>query len=234
MRSKSFENKTAFFYILLILISFLPYIPLFNADFVHWDDDVYVVDNARVKKGITIENIKWAFTTTYFGFYYPLTWLSHMLDCSLFGLNAKMHHLTSIVWHLLNTLLLFWLFKSATGENVKSFILSSLFAVHPLNVESVAWISERKNLLSAFFFFLGLNLYLSYVRNINFKNYFFMYLSYILGMVAKPILLTFPFAIFLLDIWPLNRIKINNALLAKSKPLILEKLWFFIPAPIFA
>jgi Tfp pilus assembly protein PilF len=230
---KGREVKTTYLYLSLILISFLPYIPLLNADFVHWDDDVYIVENSRVQKGVTIENIKWAFTTTYFGFYYPLTWLSHMLDCSLFGLNASMHHLTNLLWHIANTLLLFSFFHSATKEKIKSFVLSFLFAVHPLNVESVAWISERKNLLAAFFFLLGLNLYLFYLKNPNIRNYTLLYLSFLLGMMAKPILVTFPFALLLIDLWPLKRIKLEKNILKENKESLYEKIWFLIPIPIF-
>jgi len=230
---KGREVKTTYLYLSLILISFLPYIPLLNADFVHWDDDVYIVENARVQKGVTIENIKWAFTTTYFGFYYPLTWLSHMLDCSLFGLNASMHHLTNLLWHIANTLLLFSFFHSATKEKIKSFVLSFLFAVHPLNVESVAWISERKNLLAAFFFLLGLNLYLFYLKNPNIRNYTLLYLSFLLGMMAKPILVTFPFALLLIDLWPLKRIRLEKNILKENKESLYEKIWFLIPIPIF-
>ncbi len=227
------STKIVLFYAVIIVISFFPYISLLNADFVYWDDDVYIVENERVKKGLTLENVKWAFSTTYFGFYYPLTWISHMFDCSLYCLNPKMHHLTNIVWHILNTILVFTFFKIATNENFKSFVLASLFAVHPLNVESVAWISERKNLLAAFFFISGLNLYLFYLKSKSKTRYALIFISYLLGMIAKPILVTFPFSLLLLDFWPLKRIKYEKNFYIKNKSIIFEKIWFLILAPLF-
>ncbi|MFB3851372.1 MAG: tetratricopeptide repeat protein [Acidobacteriota bacterium] len=230
---KGREIKAIFFYLFLVLASFLPFIPLLNAEFVYWDDDVYIVENARVQKGITLDNIKWAFTTIYFGFYYPMTWLSHMLDCELFGLNSKMHHLTNIIWHILNTFLVFVFFENSTKEKIKSFLLATIFAVHPLNVESVGWISERKNLISGFFFLLGLNLYFIYTKNQNWRNYAFVYTAYLLGMLSKPILATFPFALILADFWPLQRVRFEKDFLFKNKGLLYEKIWFLIPLPIF-
>ena len=138
--------------------------PLVGFGFVHWDDDVYVTENTRVQNGVTWDNVRWAFTTTYFGFYYPITWLSHMLDCQLFGLRAGGHHATSILLHLLNALVLFAALRRMTGSVWRSFAVAALFAVHPLSVESVAWVSERKNLLSTFFWFVGLYCYTRYAE----------------------------------------------------------------------
>jgi len=120
----------------------------------------------KVVKGLNWENVKWAFSTTYFGFYYPVTWLSHIIDVELYNLNPSGHHLTSLILHILNTLLLFFFLKRGGIDETKSFIMSALFSVHPLTVESVGWISERKNLLAFFFFFLSLNIYLTYLKRV--------------------------------------------------------------------
>jgi protein O-mannosyl-transferase len=228
------KKNNLLFYLLIILLASLPFLSLVNAEFVHWDDDVYVCDNQRVQNGLTPENVKWAFSTIYFGFYYPVTWLSHMLDCSLFGLKAGGHHLTNIIIHMLNSLLLFTFFRRATSEKWKSFVLSAIFAVHPLNVESIAWISERKNLLAGLFFFLGLNLYLNYVKSSTKFNYVKLFLCYLLGLMSKSVIVTFPLALCMIDIWPLKRLKLNFGAFRESRKVLLEKWPLFIPVPVFA
>lgn len=234
VKKDNFQKKNAVFCLLLALMAFAPYVVTLNADFVHWDDDIYVTSNEKVLKGVTWENVKWAFTTTYFGFYYPVTWLSHMLDVSIYGLKPWGHHLTNILIHLFNSVLLFLFFKRTTQDEAKSFIVAALFAVHPLNVESVAWVSERKNLLAAFFFFLGLNYYFSFVKKPTAINYGKMFVSYILGLMSKSILVTFPLVLCLIDVWPLKRTRFTNDNFLKDVGrLFYDKIALFLFVPIF-
>lgn len=227
------RNKTIFV-LILIMISFLPYINLLNADFVNWDDEIYVTKNSKVIKGLTFDNIKWAFSTIFFGFYYPLTWISHMLDVSIFGLNAKGHHFTSILIHIFNSILLYFFLSQIEIEKFKSFIISCIFAVHPLNVESVGWISERKNLLAAFFFFLGLNLYLKYLKTPTTKTFVALFVIYLCGLMSKSVVVTFPVALYLIDLWPLKRTILSfNYIKENFSRLVKEKIIFFIPIPLF-
>jgi len=226
---------TLSFLILLSLAAFLPYIPLLSAGFVNWDDDIYVTSNVRVLKGVTIENIKWAFSAISFGFYYPITWISHMLDVSIYGLRPWGHHLTSMLIHASNVLLLFFFLKRAGIDQTRSFLISMLFAVHPLNAESVSWISERKNLLAAFFFFAALNFYLAYLKKPCWQFISALWAAYLLGLMSKSVIVTFPVVLYLVDVWPLGRTKLEwRFILNNWKRLILEKLLLFLPVPIFA
>ena len=156
---------------LLLAMSFAIYFPVLDYQFVDLDDDLYVTDNLRVQRGLTWENFWWATTAVEAGFWHPLTWWSHMLDYRLFGLNPSGHHLTSLLLHLVNVLLLFWVLQELTGALWPSFFVAALFAVHPLNVESVAWIAERKNVLSMLFWLLTMWAYAVYVRNPGWKAY---------------------------------------------------------------
>lgn len=233
-KTKERRNKVIFLIIFLCLSSFLPFIRLLTADFVAWDDEIYVTTNAKVVKGLTLENVKWAFSTTYFGFYYPITWLSHIIDVELYKLNPEGHHLTSLILHILNTILLFLFLKRGGIDEIKSFIISALFSVHPLTVESVGWISERKNLLSFFFFFLSLNLYLNYLKKSSVKNLILLFITFLLGLMSKSVVVTFPVILYLIDAFPLNRLKLQYDFIKNNFwKLIYEKLIFFIPVPIF-
>jgi protein O-mannosyl-transferase len=228
-------KSTYIFIAILALSSILPFLTLLSADFVHWDDDVYITANEKVLKGMTFENIKWAFSTIFFGFYFPVTWLSHMLDISIYGLKPWGHHLTSILIHAANSLLLFFFLKRSALDEARSFTIAAFFAVHPLNVESVAWISERKNLLAALFFILGLHLYLTYIKTPSYLNFAKLFFVYLLGLMSKPTAVTFPFVLCLIDVWPLERCEISLSFLkANYKRLIYEKLPFLIPLPLFA
>jgi protein O-mannosyl-transferase len=189
----------------LIVMTLMAFWGTQRHSFVSMDDDVYVTDNARVQSGLSWENVKWAFSTTYFGYYYPLTWLSHMLDCQLFGTWAGGHHLTSLIIHILNVLLLFAVLMRMTGFMWRSFSVAALFAVHPLHVESVAWVAERKDVLSTFFWFLCLLAYAWYVENPSFRRYSLIFLAFLLGLMSKPMIITLPFVLLLLDYWPLGR-----------------------------
>ncbi len=191
--------------LLLAVLTLATFSPLLHAGFIDLDDQIYVTDNARVKAGLTPDNVKWAFENLYFGFYYPVTWLSHMTDCQLFGLKAEDHHLVSILIHVANALLLFLFLMKATGAKWRSWLVAALFALHPLHVESVAWIAERKDVLSTLFLFLSLLAYLHYSRKPTISRYLLVFLLLTLGLMAKSMLVTAPIVFLLLDFWPLDR-----------------------------
>jgi protein O-mannosyl-transferase len=196
------------------------YAPVQHHEFVNFDDPQYVRDNAVVRDGLSGHALTWALTTGHAGNWHPLTWLSHQLDVELFGLDAGRHHLTSVALHLANTLLLFGLLLRTTGALFRSGFVAGLFALHPLHVESVAWIAERKDVLSLLFFLLTLWAYLAYVGQPRGRRYALVVLLFTLGLMAKPMLVTVPLVLLLLDFWPLGR--------AKARPswrrLIIEKL----------
>ena len=137
--------------LLLILSIFVIYWQVFDFEFVNCDDDVYITRNPMVLQGLSLESVKWAFVTTHAEFWHPLTWLSHMLDIQIFGLNPSGHHFSSLLLHIINTLLLFWILNYTTGHLWRSYLVAALFALHPLHVESVEWVADRKDLLSIFF-----------------------------------------------------------------------------------
>ena len=174
--------------------------------FINFDDDRYVYQNPHVTRGLTAEGIAWAFTTFHAGNWHPLTWLSHMLDIELFGLSAGRHHITNVVLHVVNTLLLFFVLFRMTGGLWRSALVAGLFALHPLHVESVAWIAERKDLLSSLFFLLTLLAYGRYVKTKRMGDYLLTAAALALGLMAKPMLVTTPFVLLLLDYWPLERL----------------------------
>ncbi|MEJ2730330.1 MAG: hypothetical protein P8185_17810 [Deltaproteobacteria bacterium] len=148
----------------LMLMTYFAYQQVGDHEFVTFDDGLYVTENVRVKSGINLENIAWSFTTTHASNWHPLTWMSHMLDVSLFGMHPGSHHLVSLFFHLVNSLLLFFVFRRMTGDIWQSAFVAALFAIHPLHVESVAWVSERKDVLSAFFGMLTLLSYGRYAK----------------------------------------------------------------------
>ena len=197
--------------VLLASISFVAFWGTLSCGFVNVDDNVYVIENTQVQQGITLGNVKWAFTTTYFGFYYPITWLSHMLDCQLYGLDAGKHHLTSLVIHALNAVLLFLLLLRMTGALWRCALVAGLFALHPLHVESVAWIAERKDVLSTLFWMLTLLAWLGYVKTKSWQRYVLVLMLFALGLMAKSMLVTLPFLLLLLDYWPLRRLNLKQA-----------------------
>jgi tetratricopeptide (TPR) repeat protein len=175
--------------------------------FLHVDDQNYVTENTHVQAGLTWNTFTWALTATAAQNWHPLTWLSHALDCQLFGPNPVGHHATNILLHTLNVVLLFLLLLRATGAKGRSLLVAALFALHPLNVESVAWIAERKNLLSTLFFLLALGAYGWYCRKPDVKRYLAVTSLLALGLAAKPMVITLPFVLLLIDFWPLQRIK---------------------------
>jgi Tfp pilus assembly protein PilF len=189
----------------LIVSSLLVYGQVLNHDFINFDDGKYVTENPPVKAGLTRESIVWAFTTQHDGNWFPLTWLSHMLDCELYGLNPMGHHWTNLQIHIANAVLLFLVFNWMTGALWQSGLIAVLFAIHPLHVESVAWVSERKDVLCALFWILSMWAYVRYVRDPTKTRYLIIVLFFALGLMAKPMLVTLPFALLLLDFWPLSR-----------------------------
>jgi Flp pilus assembly protein TadD len=175
-------------------------------DFINYDDPRCISENPNIQAGITPKTIKWAFTTGYAANWHPLTWLSHMLDWQLFGLKPAGHHFTNLVFHIANTLLLFIVLKRMTNAFWPSAFIAALFALHPLHVESVAWVTERKDVLSTFFWLLTMAAYLRYVKHPGVVCYLLTLLTFALGLMAKPMLVTLPFVLLLLDYWPLARI----------------------------
>jgi tetratricopeptide (TPR) repeat protein len=190
--------------VLLLLVAFC-YRPVYHANFINFDDFLYVSSNDYVKAGFTVNSIRWAFTSFDLSNWHPVTMLSHMLDYSLFGMNAAGHHLMNVLIHAGNTLLLFLVLRTATGALWRSAGVAFLFALHPLHVESVAWISERKDVLSAFFLFLSLYAYAGYVHKRTVFHYLAAFVLFVLALMSKPMAVTFPFLLLLLDYWPFGR-----------------------------
>jgi len=189
----------------LVIPTLAVYLQTTDFDFVSYDDFLYVIDNNHVNSGLSWENTKWAFNQPYASYWHPLTWLSHMADCHFFGLAPGMHHLINIVLHLFNSLLLFYIFFSVTKRLWPCLFMAALFAMHPLHVESVAWISERKDLLSAFFWMLTTLCYIWYARQPCIRRYVFTLLLLCLSLMAQPMAVTLPFVLFLMDFWPIGR-----------------------------
>ena len=190
---------------LLVLATPLLYGPVTHYGFLVFDDDTYVTKNIHVSTGLNLGNVVWAFTSFHSWNWHPLTWLSHMADCQLFGLNPGPQHLVNVFLHAINVLLLFLLLQKATGAVWRSFLVAALFAVHPLNVETVAWVAERKSLLSAFFSLLAIAAYGGYVRRPDWKKYLVIVAAFALALMSKPMAVSLPLVLLLLDYWPLQR-----------------------------
>jgi Tfp pilus assembly protein PilF len=197
-------------YAALALATFIAYEQVRHNNFVDYDDTVYVSENPQVLRGLTGESISWAFTTRLSANWHPLTWLSHMLDCQLFGANVGWHHLTSLLLHIANTLLLFWVLKKMTDALWPSLFVAAAFALHPLHVESVAWVAERKDVLSGLFWMLTIACYIRYTEQPSIKRYLLVFVVFALGLMAKPMLVTLPFVLLLLDYWPLGRFQFEH------------------------
>lgn len=174
-------------------------------DFVNYDDNLYVTGNRQVRQGLTLEGVAWAFSTTDTGNWHPLTWLSHMTDVQLFGLDPRGHHAVSLLLHLTNSLILFLVLQAMTGASWRSLAVAVFFSVHPLHVESVAWVAERKDVLGAFFWMVCMGLYARYARRPSRGRYAMLAAAFAVGLMTKPMLVTLPFALLLLDFWPLQR-----------------------------
>ncbi|MGZ3607892.1 MAG: hypothetical protein ACXU9J_08205, partial [Syntrophales bacterium] len=210
-------HKEYFIIFLLIAMTVISYWQLKNNDFINLDDPQYITENLRVKAGLTLESMKWAFTATYAYNWHPLTWLSHMLDVQLFGLNPGWHHVTNLILHIVNTILLFLVFNRMTKGLWQSAFVAALFALHPLHVESVAWASERKDILSALFWILTMGAYSYYAERRVLWRYLLTLLFFILGIMSKPMLVTLPFVLILLDYWPLGRLQLQGPKLADEQ-----------------
>ena len=177
----------------LVMSSIAVYRDIQHHEFVNFDDDMYIFENLHLAKGLTGTSIAWAFTTSYSANWHPLTWISHLLDVQLYGMNAGKHHLTSLLFHILNTLLLFLVLKRMTGTLWRSGFVAALFALHPLHVESVAWAAERKDVLSTFFMMLTLWAYSLYVEKPVISRYLISLIFFIMGLMSKPMIVTLPF-----------------------------------------
>jgi len=210
--------------LLLALGTLVVFLPVGRFGFVNFDDNDYVTANPPVKHGLTLAGVKWAFTTFHACNWHPLTWISHMIDCSLFGLNPGAHHFVNVLFHAANVALLFTLLLRLTAKIWPCALIAGLFAWHPLHVESVAWISERKDVLSAFFALLALLSYTKFVKENCHRSYWLAFFFFALGLLAKPMLVTLPFVLLLLDYWPLQRFSLSTFRL----PLLLEKVPFFL------
>ena len=235
MRRELFACATVIFF--LTAITLAVFWQTIGYGFTNYDDNGYVTDNPYVHAGLTAKSLKWALVTEYEATWQPVVWVSYFLDRTLFGMKPQGFHLTNILLHLTNVLLLLLVLRKMTGCLWRSAFVAALFAVHPLHVESVAWIAERKGLLSSLFWLLAMLSYTGYVEKPCVGKYLLVALAFVLGLMAKPMLVTLPFALLLLDIWPLSRVKIQEGgreLWASCWPLVLEKVPLFVLSAIFS
>ena len=208
----------------LFVLTWVVYAQTLRYDFVNYDDPRYVYQNTRITSGISVANVAWAFSHIHSENWHPLTTITHMLDCQVHGLKAGWHHFTNVLLHSFAVVLLFVALERMTGAFWRSAFVSAIFAVHPLHVESVAWIAERKDVLSAFFFMLSLLAYLHYTRAPSIGRYLTVALAVAFGLMSKPMLVTLPFVLLLLDYWPLERFKPRRSNTGgQSLQLVLEK-----------
>jgi len=228
--------------LLIAALTLLCYWPVRSHQFVSFDDDHYLFDSGYVSKGLTWSGVTWALQTGYFSNWHPLTWLSYMLDAQIYGMSPGGFHVTNLLFHISNSLLLFLLLKSMTQRLWPSALVAALFAWHPLHVESVAWVSERKDVLSTFFFLLTLFSYFGYVKEREISRpvpnkassyYLLSLLFFMLALASKQMVVTLPCVLLLLDLWPLQRISLNSSrkeLASSALLLVREKLPFFVLA----
>ncbi len=231
------QRLTVFVCLVLALGTALLYWPSASFDFIHFDDPEYVVSNPHLKGGLSWRGLGWCFQAGYAGNWHPLTWMSHMLDCQCFGLKPGGPHAVNFLLHAANSVLLFLLLQRMTAALWRSAMVAALFAWHPLHVESVAWIAERKDVLSTLFWLLTIWAYCNYVKNHGVARYFLALLLFILGLMAKPMVVTLPFVLLLLDWWPLGRFhskpaspKLAGDAIKSPQHILLEKLPFMLLA----
>jgi tetratricopeptide (TPR) repeat protein len=220
------SRRDLYICLVLALVTLALYWPVTGFDFTNYDDPVYILENTHVQSGFTGENIIWAFTSGYASNWHPLTWLSHMLDFQLYGLKPGGHHFSSLLFHVANTLLLFGLLRRMTGAVWRSAFVAALFALHPMHIESVAWVSERKDVLSTFFGLLTLWAWWSYTRTSSRRTYALALLLFACALMSKPMLVTLPILMLLLDYWPFRRLMPGKPP-REYWPLVREKLPFF-------
>ncbi len=238
--AKSSNHRNSIVILLFSVAIFGIYLPALHNGFIaNFDDHAYVIGNPSVREGLTYRGVLWAFTAIHSYNWHPLTWLSHMLDVQLFGLNPWGHHLFNILLHIANSLLLFIILRRLTEAFWRSLLVAAVFALHPLHVESVAWIAERKDVLSTFFGFLAILAYVDFAKSSKTSRYLLILLFFVLSLMAKQMFVTFPFLLLLLDYWPLRRWNPNSSNSGirtagqESKALsslVLEKLPFLILA----
>ncbi len=215
----------------LVCVTALVYAPVRQHEFVRYDDPAYVVDNPVIRQGLSVAGVIQVFRTTVGEFWLPMAQLSHMVDVQLFGLNPAGHHLHSVLLHALNAALLFGLLSMMTGSTWRSAAVAALFALHPLNVESVAWVAERKNVLCAFFWLTATWTYVRYARGRGWGAYLATCLLFMGALMSKPMAVTFPFVLLLLDFWPLGRGSPTSNVQRPTSPwlqLLVEKIPFFL------
>ena len=219
--------------LILVVMTLSVYWPVQNFEFVTYDDQIYITKNYQIQSGLTFKTFIYSFTDTRTSNWHPLTMLSHALDWQLFGNKAGGHHWMNLIMHIFNTILLFLLLNYMTGAIWRSAAVAALFAIHPINVESVAWIAERKNVLSTFFWFLTMLFYAWYAKEPSWKRYLPVFLCFVLGLMSKPMLVTIPFVLLMIDFWPLKRMAFGDLNMDPSYPssrkekisfLILEKI----------
>ena len=224
----AFGARDVWIGIALVVLILVVYAPVRHYGFVDLDDPQYVSENPFIAGGLTWSGVKWAFTSVYASYWLPVIWLSHMLDVQLFGLNAGAHHVTNVVMHAVDAVLLYLLLCRATSATGRSAFVAALFAMHPLHVESVVWITERKDVLSTLFLFLTIWAYVEYARTGSRGRYVAALLLFVIGLMTKAMLVTVPFMLLLLDVWPLRRIDFGDwplspAQRARLKQLFTEK-----------
>jgi hypothetical protein len=233
------QPRTTLYIVLFLLAAstFFAYWNIDSCEFISLDDHQYVSKNYHVLSGFNKKNILWAFATVEAANWHPLTWLSHELDCELYGDKPAGHHLTNLLLHIINTLLVFFVLRAMTGSVWRSALVAALFGLHPLHVESVAWVSERKDVLSTLFLFLTLLSFTFFVRHKKWRYYLGALFLFALGLMAKPMIVTLPFLLLLLDFWPFRRFEAPNLpnpasggtfLFKKMILLSAEKIPFFI------
>lgn len=224
-------GKTILTCLFLVLVTTSVFWQVRDFEFIYYDDQNYIFENPHIENGLTWTEVVWAFSEGYLNNWHPLTWLSHMIDIELFDLWPGGHHLTNLFLHVLSTVLLFLIFYNMTDSLWRSALVAVFFAIHPLHVQSVAWVSERKDVLSGFFWMLTLLAYFRYVRGPGWLRYLWVLLFFIGGLLSKPMAVTLPFVLLLLDFWPLNRVhadKADRLSLSTIRPLLLEKIPLFI------
>ena len=220
--------------LVLAVTTLVVYWPVKDHEFVNYDDHDYVTHNPRVVTGLTSDNVKWAFTKAHAGNWHPMVWISLMIDHEFYQLDAGGYHVTNLILHIMNTLLLFLILRSMTKSSWPSAFVAALFALHPLHVESVAWVTERKDVLSTFFAFLTIAAYYSYTKKAGPARYILAILLFALALMSKPMVITLPFVLLLIDYWPLKRFDLVRSYKPKRRSkqrllawLIVEKVPFF-------
>ena len=234
MRAETLSTKRLYLIagLLLALATFAVFWQALGSDFTNYDDDKYVTGNSHIQAGVTRESIAWAFSSTLASNWHPLTWISHVLDFWMYDSDPKGHHLTNLLFHIANVLLLFLLLSRMTGSLWRSAFVAALFGIHPLHVESVAWVAERKDVLSTFFWMLTMLAYVWYAQAPRLSRYLTVVLFFALGLMSKPMLVTLPIVLLLMDYWPLGRLARRQARPLNLQPstlsrVIIEKLPLF-------